>query len=289
MKRRLNSCWMPAVALGTLLCTQAGVNAQSPGAPMLTNDDVIKMVEAKLGDSVVVSKIKAAPGKFDTSTDALIKLKQAGVSDAILQAMAEAGTAAPTPATGAIAPAPDPNDPLSPHDPGIYYLRQSSAGRQMIALGPTAYAGEKTGGMIGNITTGGLRGIKYKIAVQGNEAPLRLTEVRPTFYFYFDEKPGGFGNSGFTSPSDLALLRMHKKKKQRELVVGGAGITGLHSGVRQQDMVTYETQKLARGVYKVQPNNSLETGEYCFFDSRSGQTLGWTGGRLFDFGVSPAQ
>src|SRR5437899_2324990 len=108
MKKRLNGSWMLAVALGTLLCTQARLDAQSPGAPTLTNDDVIKMVEGKLGDSVVVSKIKASPGKFDTSTDALIKLKQAGVSDPILQAMAEAGTTASAPATSAKTPPPDP-------------------------------------------------------------------------------------------------------------------------------------------------------------------------------------
>jgi tetratricopeptide (TPR) repeat protein len=58
---------------------------------MLTNDDVIKMTSLKLGDSVIVAKIKSSACSFDTSVNALAQLKQGGVSDAVLQAMVEAG------------------------------------------------------------------------------------------------------------------------------------------------------------------------------------------------------
>jgi len=60
-------------------------------APPLTNDDVIRMLQAKTPDAVVVAKIRSSPGQFDTSTDAVPKLKQAGASDTVLRAMAEAG------------------------------------------------------------------------------------------------------------------------------------------------------------------------------------------------------
>jgi hypothetical protein len=58
---------------------------------VLTNDKIAKMANAKLGDAVILGKIKTSQCNFDTSTDALIKLKQAGVSDTVLQAMIEAG------------------------------------------------------------------------------------------------------------------------------------------------------------------------------------------------------
>ena len=64
--------------------------SQSSQAPGLTNDDVLKMVHAQLPDSVVLAKIKASNCQFDTSPDALIGLKQAGVSEAVLKAIAEA-------------------------------------------------------------------------------------------------------------------------------------------------------------------------------------------------------
>ena len=47
------------------------------------------MVEAKLSDAVI-AEIESSTGKFDTSIDGLIKLKGAGVSDALVKAMAEA-------------------------------------------------------------------------------------------------------------------------------------------------------------------------------------------------------
>jgi hypothetical protein len=67
---------------------------------LLTNEKVTKMASAKLGDAVIVSTIKRSQSNFDTSPDALIKLKQAGVSDDVLKAMIEAG-AAPQPEAGA--------------------------------------------------------------------------------------------------------------------------------------------------------------------------------------------
>ncbi len=55
-----------------------------------SNDDVIKMVQAKLPDSILIAKIKSSTCDFDTSPDALIKLKRAGVSDIVLNAIVEA-------------------------------------------------------------------------------------------------------------------------------------------------------------------------------------------------------
>jgi hypothetical protein len=59
----------------------------------LTNSDVLKMVEAKLGNEVIVSKIRASTCDFDTSIETILKLKNAGVSDVVIQAMVEAGGA----------------------------------------------------------------------------------------------------------------------------------------------------------------------------------------------------
>lgn len=58
----------------------------------LTNEDVIKLVKAEMGDKVIIDKINSSPGeKLDTSTDALIRLKKAGVSKAIIDAMIKRG------------------------------------------------------------------------------------------------------------------------------------------------------------------------------------------------------
>ncbi len=71
---------------------------------VLTNDDIVKAVQAKLPDSVVIAKIKSSSSEFDTSLVALSKLKQAGVSDSVLQAIVDA-----QPAPNGEAVPPDPS------------------------------------------------------------------------------------------------------------------------------------------------------------------------------------
>jgi tetratricopeptide (TPR) repeat protein len=81
---------------------QAQGGQNSPAG--LTNEEVIRLVQAKLPDSVVLAKIKSSSCDFDTSTEALIKLKRAGVSDVVLNAIVEA-------------PPPSSNSPDTPESP----------------------------------------------------------------------------------------------------------------------------------------------------------------------------
>ena len=57
-----------------------------PARP-LTDDDVRQMIESKLAPEVVVEKIRASPCDFDTSPEALGRLKEAGVPDSLLLLM----------------------------------------------------------------------------------------------------------------------------------------------------------------------------------------------------------
>jgi hypothetical protein len=78
-------------------------NAISAYGQGLTNDDIIKFVQAKLPDSLIIAKIKSSACAFDTSPVGLDKLKRADVSDALILAMQEGGvkplTAPRTPPT----------------------------------------------------------------------------------------------------------------------------------------------------------------------------------------------
>ena len=69
----------------------------------LNNDAVIKLVKVGLSDDLIVSTINSQAGTYDTSTDGLIALKAAGVSDKVVAAIM-AKSAAPAPA--ALAPIP---------------------------------------------------------------------------------------------------------------------------------------------------------------------------------------
>src|ERR1035438_10206389 len=89
------------------------------------NDSVVKLLKAGLSEDLIVSTINAQQGAYDTSTDGLIALKGAGVSDKIVAAIlakaaspAPAGAAASSPAAGGVAPSPaglNSDDPNAPH------------------------------------------------------------------------------------------------------------------------------------------------------------------------------
>jgi hypothetical protein len=87
-----------AVLLGPL------AGARSTAEDMLTNESVIGMVKAGLGEGIIVQKIRASARKFDTSTDGLLKLKAAGVPDKVIEAM-----------IGGAPPAPAPGEPMIAH------------------------------------------------------------------------------------------------------------------------------------------------------------------------------
>jgi hypothetical protein len=74
----------------TVLRAQDAVKTVQPSAAnaqVLTNGDVLKLVESKLAPEVIVEKIRSAPCDFDTSPEALQKLKDAAVPDSLILVM----------------------------------------------------------------------------------------------------------------------------------------------------------------------------------------------------------
>jgi len=57
----------------------------------MSNYDVIEMVQSQVSDAIVISSIQDRGGAFDTSPQAIINLKKAGVSDTIVMAMQRQG------------------------------------------------------------------------------------------------------------------------------------------------------------------------------------------------------
>ncbi|GAB62986.1 MAG: hypothetical protein DWB56_07300 [Candidatus Jettenia sp.] len=57
---------------------------------IITNDTILTMVKAGLGDELVITKIKTSQNQFDVSTKNILKLKNEGVGDNIIKAMLEA-------------------------------------------------------------------------------------------------------------------------------------------------------------------------------------------------------
>ena len=101
---------------------QAAGNAEAepktPSDSALTNEEVLKLIAADLGDDIVVAKIKNAPvAHLDVTTDALVSLKEKKVSKVVVAAMIErAGqpNRADTTAAASTSAAAAPSAPASP-------------------------------------------------------------------------------------------------------------------------------------------------------------------------------
>src|SRR5216684_5456370 len=61
----------------------------------LTNETVLKLVKAGIGEDTIVGMVNQQPGKYGLSADDIIALKRAGVSDRIMAAMIVKGGASP--------------------------------------------------------------------------------------------------------------------------------------------------------------------------------------------------
>jgi hypothetical protein len=69
-----------AIGTGALRADTAGT---------LTNVGVIQMVQSKLSDAIIIDKIRSSKRGFDMSTDGLIALSKAGVSEPVIKVMME--------------------------------------------------------------------------------------------------------------------------------------------------------------------------------------------------------
>jgi hypothetical protein len=284
---------VPALGLSFLLALSTYGQRETP--PALTNVDILKMVDARLNEAVIVSLIKSSHSKFDTSTDAIIKLKAAGVSDSVIGAMVESARASQTGASAPLsnpAPVSNPNDPRSPHAAGIYWFGQGQRDSEphLMVLEPTLYQANTHGGVLKQTLTYGIAKSNMKAVVHGGRANLRINEPSPEFWFYFDEKSpfaAAAGLSGASSPNEFVLAKMETKSDARELVIGEMGSYGSSTGTRPKDTVDFHFEQIVPGVYRVTLTNPLKPGEYCFFEADVNLAMGMGGGKLFDFGINP--
>lgn len=251
---------------------------------VLTNDSVISMVKGGLGEAVVLARIRSSPANFDTSTNSLLALKKAGVSDKVIEAMVSAPrSGAAAAAAPAPAPAPAPAAPSS-----------GSAPAPSVSAGARTSAGG-TAATLPRDSIYHLNGAKYtelqpqvieiemnmaffsqksEVVLGGHKAEYRITEKQPQFYSYY-------------APTEALLVKLKPgdKKNDRNLKMGSGGYHPFggssRQGVRSEDRIAVKSEREANGFYRITPAAALPAGEYGFI-VLSGTSAG---GRMFDFGV----
>jgi hypothetical protein len=119
--------------------------AFAQGTEPLTDDDIVKMVQAQLSTKIIVTTIESAPAvKFDLSPWALVALKTAGVDDGIIEAMqvkASARKADATPNEDALIP-PEKSGALATSNDPEFVLRNFKT--MLVNASHASYLGEFT-------------------------------------------------------------------------------------------------------------------------------------------------
>ncbi|MGA3027533.1 MAG: hypothetical protein ABSF98_22460 [Bryobacteraceae bacterium] len=264
---------------------------------VLDDRAVMEMAAAGLPDEIIIAKIRSSKTDFDLSTPALARLTQAKVSSAVMKAMIElkpsaaAPAAGPAPAaapTAGLAPAAaDINDPMAPHDPGVYLAVVDRDGVKTMTLLERAGAGhEKTANIWGHAFSYGISKAKVKAELPGQRATTRSPIARPEFYMYFPPTGSLGAADTISSPSQFTLISLEVKKDHRETAVLKVGFANASSGTDEKRTFKFNAEKIRPYAYKITPDASLKSGEYAFIAGTAMAGTASSGSAvIFDFGV----
>lgn len=277
-----------AVPLLAVLLLISGLALAQSSKP-LTNDDVVQMVKGGFDESTTVAAIQAASDtNFDTSVQALLALKGAGVSEKVISAMLAAtkkkseGAKAVAPAATSAAPAAAPN-PDVPEDVGVYVKLKGSLAEVYAEI-----VDWKSGGVGKSLLTGGFTKGHINAVVKGPKSKLQIGEPME---FVIKCTEG-------VTPSEYMLLKLDEKGDRREFraVTGGVYHS---SGGADKNAIKFDFQKIAPRTFKV-ALTGLKKGEYGFLPPGSGAVGAMGGGasgatvqggsmqsgKLYTFGVT---
>lgn len=270
----MKSLLLPFGALLLLCLSHAGE---------LTNADIMKMSDAKLDESIILTAIANSDPKFDTSTNGLIELSGAKVPQSVISAMIKRANAPVEAASAPAAPAAAPESELmSPSE--VLIIDGDAPPRPMRYLNPQTRTAARGLGFGGFASYAVLRSFKANDRTK-NTQPVFLVAV-----------PNQAQPESYITLANFAV----RKNNTREVMIGG-GYMSYSSGVHPDRVIGITTEKAKdqtraqKGftIYQVTPKRALQTGEYAvilYTGEMQGLVGAWftgAGNSYFDFGVDP--
>ncbi|QHN05297.1 hypothetical protein FTO74_02670 [Granulicella sp. WH15] len=233
------------------------------GPAVMNNDSVLKMFHAGLGDDLIVQTIGTQPGAYDTDSDNLVKLKQAGLSDPILKAMIAANRRLLTPGSK-----PPVVRVSEVSEPGLYYKDRN--GQWVPMDSETVHV--VSGGFIKSTVTNGIIKPDRNGRVYGRESKLVL--ARPIEFLICT--PEGVTASEY----DLILFRLNSKDREFRTLTGGV----IHStGGAKRDEMPFSPVQTAPHTYTFTLDQKTPGGEYGILPPGTGNVT--NGGKIYTFAI----
>ena len=273
---RWNKLLRPLLFILSLTLVPIGVFAQQPGEvpqavdgplttpikPAMTNESVMKMAKAGLGDDLIIETINTQSGKYLIDADALVTLKSAGVSDRVITAMVNKSRRQLT------------NVPEKPvelsdvNEIGVYYKDRTG---KWIAIEPEIVH-IKSGGFIKSTVTHGIIREDRNGHLNGRESKLAL-QCPIELLIYVPEG---------VSANEYDFLRFRINSNNREFRVLTGGV--FHStGGADRDEVKFNPVKTAPHTYQFTVNNDTGGGEYGILPPGTGNVT--NGGKIYTFAI----
>ena len=219
-----------------LLVAGLAPGVRAIGQVALDNKDVVKMAKSGLGEEVILSVVQAQPGTYDTSPDALIELKNSGVTDHVIAAMTAKG------------PAVVMND-YDGLETGVYYKNRDKTEWTRV---PSERVYAKSGGAFKSLATHDIIKQDMNGRLDGQKSELGLS----TPYQFLIVTPEGIDGTDFT------LVQLNQKKDAREFRTKTGGVFHSSEDV-SKSAVPFEQKRVARHTYSITLPSGVGKGGVC--------------------------
>ena len=250
----------------------------------MTVNDVIKLSKAGLSDDLIIQQIKKKGHSFDLSTDQLLQLKAAHVSDRVIQVMIDpkkdtvqspaekmtppAAPAQPAQPTLQANPHAEPPSPAMPTEIGVYAKEKGKWTEVLPEI-----VNWKSGGVVKHVASVGVVKGDLNGHVNGPTSRNHLT----TPMEFLIVAPEG------EAITEYQLLRLHQHGSDREFRTVTGGVFHV-SGGATRDLLQFEGTKIIARTYKV--SLSMGVGEYGFLPPGSFTAASAaSSGKLYSFRV----
>ncbi|MBS1822043.1 MAG: hypothetical protein JST61_08745 [Acidobacteria bacterium] len=276
--------WLTILFSTLLLCAAPG-NSQTMETPQadagpatvapaqaktLTNASIIRMVGANLSDDLILQAIASQPGKYSTDADALVDLKDAGVSERVIAAMVNKGRKHLT--AGGTATDDPPPPPVSlplVNEMGVYYKDRKGAWQPL----SVEVVHSRSSGWIKSTVTQGIIKQDMNGHLNGRESKLPLQAPIEILIY----TPEGVDAAEYT------FLRFHVHSNSREFRTLTGGI--FHSsGGAGHDEVEFHASKIAPRTYQFTIDHSVGGGEFGILPPGTGNIT--NGGKIYTFAIT---
>ena len=238
-----------AFSVFILLLSAAAMAQSAPADPLpaataaapkaLTNATILDMVKGGFSEDLLIKAIRHMETSFDLSPQALLEMKNAGVSEPILLAMMSPRSAEPEPKS------PVKTMALIPDDIGLYLVREGEL---------QEVAAERVSWRNGGVAKSMFLGTKGHINGFVNRPQSKL-KLGPPVSFVIRLRES-------EDISDFQFLRLDEKKDRREFRALTGGFVHASGGF-DKNAVDFEWKKIAPRVYRIKVDR-LPKGEYGF-------------------------